>query len=476
VCPFEVSLELGGRVQVVVCDYNYAFDPYVSLPELAPDADLGDTVLVVDEIHNLVDRGRGYYSPELSADAARRAGEMVGRGGAAVHRRIAALCARLGELVEGWVADALGEVPGVPPGPGAVEAALPEDDLWLLRRQLDAAFIDYLEHNREHKSFRAEDPFVGLYFDYLRFLNGLAVSDHAFSHCAERTPAHRGGGTGARLRILCKDPSRFLGAVLNRTHATVGLSATLSPPEFYRDLLGFDRHRTAAVTVPSPFPAENRRVVIDASVATTWRQRPAYYPRIAERLAEFAGAVPGNVLALFPSYAFLTEIATRLPQLGKRVLVQQPASGDREREEILENLRRSLFGDVLLLAVAGGVFAEGVDYPGDALRAVAVVGPCLPALNLEQQLLKLFYQERFERGFEYAFVVPGMTRVVQAAGRLIRSAEDSGVIALFDRRFLERPYRDQIPADWLPADGAGALVGDPAETAEEFFGVGRRSS
>ncbi|HUO86043.1 MAG TPA: helicase C-terminal domain-containing protein, partial [Thermoanaerobaculia bacterium] len=433
-CPFEVSLELAGRVQVVVCDYNYVFDPYVSLSEFAAGEDLSDTVLVVDELHNLLDRGRGYHSPELSADAARHAAETTGSGGAAVHGRIAELCLRLADRVEEVVAEALGEVAGQPPAGGdgasrAIETALPEDDLFIARRELDTAFVDYLEHNRENKSFRADDPFVGFYFGFLRFLNGLAVSDEAFSHCAERTPVaggRRPGRTGARLRILCKDPSRFLGAVIGRTHSTVGLSATLSPPELYRDLLGFGAGRTAAVTVPSPFPAENRRVVIDASVATTWRQRASYTRRIGERLAAFAEAVPGNCLALFPSYGFLAQVAGEMPEIGKRVLVQQSGSRDAERDVILEALRRSLFGDVLLLAVAGGVFAEGVDYPGDALKAVAVVGPCLPALSLEQQLLRAYYDERFERGFEYAYVVPGMTRVVQAAGRLIRSADDVG--------------------------------------------------
>jgi DNA excision repair protein ERCC-2 len=125
---------------------------------------------------------------------------------------------------------------------------------------------------------------------------------------------------------------------------------------------------------------------------------------------------------------------------------------------------------VLLLAVAGGVFAEGVDYPGDMLRAVAVVGPCLPVPTIETRLLQEYYEERFERGFEFAFVVPGMTRVVQAAGRLIRSETDQGVIALLDRRFLDSPYRDRLPADWLAGDAGAALPGDAARAAEEFFG------
>jgi DNA excision repair protein ERCC-2 len=347
----------------------------------------------------------------------------------------------------------------------AREARLPEDRLWQLRAAFDAAFVDYLEHQRETKSFSAQDLFVALYFDFLRFLNGLVVSDAAFSHYVERMPRD------SRLKILCKDPSRFLGAVLSRVHSTIGLSATLQPPEFYTGLLGFPAGRTAFVEVANPFPLDNRRVVIDATVETAWKRRPDNYERIALRLAEFADAVPGNCLALFPSYQFLAEVAGRMRLANKRVLVQRQADSDREREALLGALRAAVLGDVLLVAVAGGVFAEGVDYPGEVIKAVAVVGPCLPGISLEQQLLKDYYEERFARGFEYAFVVPGMTRVVQAAGRLIRSARDTGVIALFDRRFLYAPYRDYLPADWLAEEGPGALVGDPAGAAEEFFRV-----
>ena len=464
VCPFEVSLEMGSQVQATVCDYNYAFAPYVALSDFGEDSDLGDTVLVIDEIHNLVSRGRGYYSPQLSAAAARRAAEQVALRGDPVHFDIERVCRKLAALVEESVDDAL-EV--APQGAEALETALPEDRLWALRPAFDEVFIDYLEYQRENRSFRADDPFVELYFDFLRFLNGLVVSDDAFSHCVERT------SDGPRLKILCKDPSKFLGRVVQRCHSVIGLSATLSPPEFYRDLLGFEAGRTAAVSIPNPFPPEQRRLVIDAAVATTWKERPANYPRIARRLADFADAVPGNCLTLFPSYDFLAQVAALLDSRTKRVLVQQRKDGDRQREEILETLRQALLGDVLLLAVAGGVFAEGVDYPGDMLKAVAVVGPCLPSVSLEQRLLKEYYDDRFEKGFEYAFVVPGMTRVVQAAGRLLRSPEDSGVIALMDQRFLRRPYSKHLPPDWIPEAGIKALVGPPATAAREFFATDR---
>ncbi len=461
-CPFEVSLDLEQKVQVTVCDYNYAFDPYVALAAFSAEADLSDTILVIDEVHNLVERGRGYWSPELDAGAARAAAEAMRLGREPVHQQIEDLCLELALLIERTVHGAMEEGPA---GVQAMEALLPEDALWRLRPQFDAAFVDYLEHQRQTKSFRPDDPFVGLYFTLLRFLNGLLAADGAFSKCVEL----RGGE--ARLRVFCRDPSRFLGGVIHRAHSVIGLSATLSPTEFYRDLLGFDAARTTVLSVPNPFPATNRRVVVDSTVTTTWRERPQHVARIAERLGAFTDAVPGNCLALFPSYDFLAQVADQLKPRHKRVLVQRRADNDAARDAILETLRTALLGDVLLLAVAGGVFAEGVDYPGEMLRAVAVVGPCLPGVSLEIELLKAYYEERFERGFEYSFVVPGMTRVVQAAGRLIRSPNDVGVIALFDRRFLQTPYRDHLPADWLAGESAAGLVGDPARVALEFFGA-----
>lgn len=345
----------------------------------------------------------------------------------------------------------------------AAEQTFPEDRLWQLRADFDRAFVDYLEHRRETKTLTAEDRFVDLYFSLLKFLNAMVLEGGAFSHFVERD------GDESCWRILCKDASKFLGNVIDRCHSVIGLSATLSPHAFYRDLLGFEPARTDRLSLPSPFPSENRQVVIDRNVATVYKKRPENYPRIAERLSRFADEVPGNVLALFPSYAFLAEVASRLTTEHKRVLVQARSDSDQERDAILETLRSALLRDVLLLAVAGGVFAEGVDYPGDMLKAVAVIGPCLPALTLDQQLLQGYFDERFERGFEYAFVVPGMTRVVQAAGRLIRRESDTGVIALMDKRFLFPAYSQHLPDDWSMDGDPRQLVGEPAEVARRFF-------
>jgi DNA excision repair protein ERCC-2 len=344
---------------------------------------------------------------------------------------------------------------------------LPLEQLHLLRPAFDEAFIAQLEERRETRSFRADDPFVDLYFELVRFLDtAQAADERSFSFLVKRT---RGD---ASLKILCRDASRFLGQVIQRTHSTIALSATLTPPEFYLELLGFDRTRSSALSLGSPFPHENRRIVVDTSVTTLWRRREENYPAIAARLADMVREVPGNCLALFPSYAFLEQIAGRMPRLEHQILVQRQADDGEAREALLDRLRGTLFSRVLLLSVAGGVFAEGVDYPGDMLQAVIVVGPCLPGVGIEQKLLQDHFEERFEKGFEYAFVVPGMTRVIQAAGRLIRSATDRGVIALLDRRFLDLPYVQYLPTDWIPDEGPRALAGNPAEVARSFFSVG----
>ncbi len=460
VCPFELSLVLSRRAQAVVCDYNYVFDPYVALSEFGPDADPGDAILVIDEVHNLIERGRDYHSPALASSTWRGVARFAAELGAVIGTEIETVGAELAARIESAVDAA---APDGAHGSWAAEAALPEEDLFALRARLDRAFVDYLEHRTRTRTLRAEDPFVAAYFELLRFLGALARPDPSRARFVERSARE------ARLRVLCRDPGHFLGAILERCHSAIGLSATLAPLDFHRALLGFDVERTASLVVPDPFPRENRRVVIDASVGTALRERAANYGPIAARLAAFADAVPGNCMALFPSYAFLTEVAKRLAPARKRVLVQRPDDTEREREAILGVLRGALAGDALLLAVCGGAFAEGVDYPNGALRAVAVVGPALPALSPERDLLRAWFEERFERGFEHAYVVPGMTRVVQAAGRLIRSERDRGVIALFDHRFLEPPFRELLPPEWIPSEGVESLAGDAALAAREFF-------
>lgn len=443
VCPFEVSLELADAADVVVCDYNYAFDPVVSLATLRDADGLSGALLLIDEVHNLVDRARGYYSPEVSEAALDALSARFGLGTA----ETAAEAMGAAEELRALVREATASVDPAEKEPTAL-VDLDPDRLDDLRLSMEALLVRHLQALREGGERIPDDPVVGLYFLFARFhdVSRLAAPggrlDPAFDVLASRTPQ------GSRLAILCKDPSRLLSPTFAGAAAVVGMSATLSPPEFYRDLLGFDPDRTAVLDVPSPFPRENRLVALAPHVDTRYSARSASVPALASLVSELAGSCPGNLLVLFPSYRFLDEVLEHLPSLpGRRVLRPSDRSTELERQGALSALRDG-GPPVLLFAVSGGAFAEGVDYPGEMLSGVLVVSPALPQVRFEQERMRLYFEERFEKGFEYAYVVPGMTRVVQSAGRVIRSETDRGVIVLACRRFLLHPYRRYLPREW----------------------------
>jgi DNA excision repair protein ERCC-2 len=457
VCPFEVSLELIEQADVIVCDYNYVFDPYVGLKAYQQEHDYGDCVLVIDEAHNLVDRGRGYYSPELhekSFDEIRR--HLMTRS-----------C-----NLEGWeeLIDLLQghfrELAAAIDEDSGAKQALCEPDRKLFveqRSEWERLVLRYIGWKIENRLAEEDDPLVDFYFKLVKFTNLLSERGEEFAHLIEKTQE------GLKLKIFCKDPSRFLGKILDSAHATVAISATLEPFDFYRKTLGFPENRVAELSLPSPFPRENRKIVIIPEVDTTYRERSRHYEAIARNVAEIADASNGNFLALFPSYAFLREVADRMPSIRKNVMIQRTDMTDYERSAILDVLRERPTTGNLILGVAGGIYAEGVDYQGDMLSGVMVVGPALPGVSFEQELLRSYYDDLYGSGFEFAYLIPGMTRVVQSAGRVIRSERDIGVIALLCRRFTQQTYTRYFPPDWYEESPRELVSKKPASEIRAFF-------
>jgi len=444
VCPFEVSLEVAEEADVVIGDYNYVFDPIVSLSGARDPSSLSDAYLLIDEAHNLVDRGRGYYSPELTEAGLKQLADRM----SALRAKSTLDALEAADAVLALVQDAVSTLDEPEERTGLV--ALDPQRLDDLRLQLEAILVRHLADLRTGAERVPNDPIVELYFTFARFhdvfrkAQGNGAADQAFDVLTSRE-----GRGGARLAILCKDPSKQLGPILNAAAATVSMSATLSPPEFYRDLLGLDPERTDVLRLPSPFPRENRLIAIASGVDTRYSARAGSAPKVAELVASLASSCPGNVLALFPSYRFLDEVRVHLRAMpGRRVIRPSDRSSELERTAALAALCDG-GAPVLLLAVSGGAFAEGVDYPGEMLHAVLVVSPALPQVRFEQERMREYFEERYEKGFEYAYVIPGMTRVVQSAGRVIRSESDVGVIVLACRRFLMNPYRRYLPADWF---------------------------
>ena len=456
VCPFEVSLELLEDADVIVGDYNYVFDPYIGLKTWSEDGDWSDTVLIIDEAHNLVDRARGYYSPELATqDLERLAAHLNSRPGFPIDgwedlvEELRAHLEDLGSVLEGGLQQALCE---------------PSRRLFHGQRaDWERILLRYMGWKIQHRLAEEEDPFIDFYFRLVKLANLVGEEGDEFARIIERT------SEGLKLKVFCKNPGRFLAPIFESAHAVVAISATLQPFDFYRQILGFPPETTAELALPSPFPKENRKILVLPEFDTTYKSRGQHYGTIAETIAAMATASSGNYLTLFPSYAFLREVADRMPSIRKETLVQRSDMTDWERRRLLQTLREPSEGGALVLAVSGGMYAEGIDYQGEMLSGVFVVGPALPTVSFEQELLKQYFDQEYGAGFEYAYLIPGMTRVIQSAGRVIRSETDIGVIALLCKRFTQPQYTRFFPAEWFESSPRELVSKKPVEAIRDFF-------
>jgi len=229
----------------------------------------------------------------------------------------------------------------------------------------------------------------------------------------------------------------------------VAFSATLKPFDFYSKLSGLDPERLTTAEFQSPFSKTQRKLMIIPQISTKFSQREQNYEKIADTIARITSLKPGNYFAFFPSFAFLDQVAQLFrPPPGFQVLCQGRNMKTSEIEEILEALRAATIPTVVF-AVQGGVFSEGVDYPGKMLIGAFVVGPPLPNFDLEREEMRKYYQEHYSEGFDYAYTYPAMSKAVQAAGRVIRSETDRGLIVMMDSRFLEPSYSKSMPTDWF---------------------------
>lgn len=449
-CPYELARDTAEHVDVVVGDYNYVFDPDVRSARLFAEGP-ERWVVVVDESHQLVDRARGYRSPRLSASLARRAAEFLG------DRADFAAFERLAHDVEDAIVDAADAATGRERD-GMAMAELSRRQWRDLADRFDELGLDYaLLRAAERRPDEAEDPFLDLVRAVGRFTRILADSGEETIQLVTRTRGQEA------VALLCLDPSPFVGPRIAELGGFVGASATLSPAGFYRDLLGLDpdrvhHHRTTGVFDPS-----RRRVLVASRVSTAFKDRRRDAQPTADLLQACIRKVPGNVAVFFPSFAMLDDLASRWTLWDREVLRQEPSMPPSVREEWLERLGEK-GPPVVLAAVLGGIFGEGIDLPPGALDAVFIAGPALPPVGLERDLLREHYESRYDQGFLYASLVPGMTRVVQAAGRLIRRPEDRGVILLVGRRFRWRDIDALLPDDWEVEESD-----HPEHAIEAFF-------
>jgi DNA excision repair protein ERCC-2 len=459
VCPFELSLDVAVEADVIIGDYNYVFDPGSYLRRFFQDTTYDDCVLIIDEAHNLYARGREYYSPVLRQRRVRQLLLACANEPAQLFRDFTAFFQSLDELFPLLYAEAFD-----PPAPGAqalVTPPLARFADW--RRQLEALMTEYVIYRRRHGPAPGGDPFQDFYYAFGRLCDILALDGEEFSYLYQH---HH---DDAAFKVLCKDASRFLHDRLSGFHSVIGMSATLTPFDFYQDVLGFPAERTFTAEFPSPFPDANRQILVIPDVSTTYRERQRDAPQIARIIENIVAQHAGNYIAFFPSFEFLRLVRSWLQLSGPAVIVQTTAMAEAERAALLDDLRHSGNGSRLVLAVQGGIFGEGVDYPGAMLIGVIIVGPGLPRVDTEQELIRAYYEDKYGRGFAYAYLYPGMTRVIQSAGRVIRSETDVGIIALLDNRFTYTNYTALFPAHWYDKSPRELISRNYQQTLARFW-------
>lgn len=454
-CPFELSLDLAERADVVVGDYNYAFNPQATLRRLFNDPN-EQWVVVVDEAHNLVERAREQWSPELRAEEAAAAARTL----EAEDPRRLAPWVRLCREAEQALHDCALDTEGPVSAQGEAVVGLSRRVWRDLAERVDELALDYGLWRRDHP-LRDPDPWLGFARALLQLTQVLEEAE-ALGASELLVPILRTRPTVA-LKLVCLDPSPWMSRRFGGLCGSVLMSATLSPPSFYRDLLGLGAERTEEETLPSPFPPENLEVVVASRVSTAWRDRAAHRARTGQLLQQLIAATPGNTAIYYSSFGLLDDLAPLAQVPGREALLQTPRLDDAGRWALVDRLRE-LGPPRVLHAVMGGLFSEGLDLPGGVLSTVVIVGPALPQVGLERELMQRCFEDRYGQGFTYAFLVPGLSRVVQAAGRLVRGPQDRGVVVLIDRRFAWRDYTAFYPESW-----AWRQAQDPARSVAEFW-------
>lgn len=421
-CPFEFSLSLAELADVVICDYNYAFDPAVHIQRIFDRR--GDVTLLVDEAHNLLGRAREMLSGRLDGAALRRLRQGIGKAAGRRHPLYKALTELLRRLNEA--------VPE-PPGTEARLEALPQ--------KLAAAAEDALDalQGASMEGLAWGDSAQGMgdiFREVLGFVRVMRRDQSGYAYLVQ-------GRRDVRLTVLALDVAAHLEEVTGHLHGVVYFSATFSPLQDMKCLLG-GGEEDACFAMPSPFPRENL-LVVQESINTRYAHRADTAELIATRIRQLVESHPGKYMVYFPSFAYLRQVDALLEDLPRQC--QTSAMGQAERDAFLAPYLRGR-EPVLSLCVLGGIFAEGIDLPGTALDGVMVVGVGLPQVNLFQETLRAYYQEKLGQGFAYAYRIPGMQKVAQAVGRVIRTETDRGVALLMDDRYLQREYRQLCPEHW----------------------------
>ncbi len=431
ICPFEYSLDISLWADGVICDYNYAFDPRAYLRRFFLET-REDYFFLIDEAHNLPDRAREMFSASLSKQSILELKK-------ALRKELPKLATLLNRLNSGLL-----DYRRAMEEEGKEEEVLEE-----MPREILPTLKSFVTQAEKWLSREGQGEFrpalLDFYFEAMAYLRVSEDYDAHYVTCRTREEKD------ITVKLFCWDPSRLMREAMKRSRGTLLFSATLSPLEFFMEVLGGEED-SPAIRLPSPFPRQNLCLLLDDSVSTRYRDRAASHGKVAQSLAAVIESRPGNYLAFFPSYDYMRKVSQQFRETEPdcRVLIQSPGMGETEREAFLEAFSVDNKETLLGFAVMGGIFGEGIDLVGERLSGAIIVGVGLPQVCLEREIIRNGFQNAGKKGFDYAYVFPGINKVLQAAGRVIRTEEDQGMVLLIDERFANPLYRRLLPPEWNP--------------------------
>ena len=428
VCPFELTLEMVNWSDCVICDYNYAFAPGVMLQRLFGE-DGGRHGVLVDEAHNLVDRSREMFSARLIKTPVLALRRLVRDPLPGVYKCLG--------RINAWMA--------------AERRRCREKGGAVVSRELPVPLIEHLKdflYRSEkwlvrNKPTEFRDQLLELFFTVLRFVKISEGFDSSYAMIQEAM------GDELTVRLYCIDPADQLQEAWKRCRAAVLFSATLTPAGYFQSVLGCGEDATA-LNLSSPFPPNHLAVFLADRISTLYRERQRSCAEVVQAVIDLVGQRKGHYLVFFPSYAYLQMVHEQfqLERPATEIVVQSSEMPEDQREAFLKRFHQEVNGTLVGFAVLGGIFGEGIDLKGERLTGAVIVGVGLPGICIERDLIRDHYDRKNHFGFEFAYQYPGINRVLQAAGRVIRSETDKGVLLLIDRRYSEARYRRLLPSAW----------------------------
>ncbi|MBT9780134.1 ATP-dependent DNA helicase [Clostridium sp. MCC353] len=430
VCPFEFCLDISNWVDGIICDYNYVFDPNVKLKRYFSDGISGEYLFLVDEAHNLVSRAREMYSAGIVKEDVLLVKRII--------KERSPKLTRLLDRCNKILLEMKRECPSY--------VILPEINHFVTA--LMSMFGELEKFMEDNPEFEDRDLVLDFYFQIRDFLNLFEGVDDSYRIYSEYLPDGK-----FMLKLFCINPANNLKECLGKGNSTVFFSATLLPILYYKELLSGNLEEYA-VYAKSPFPLENRLLLVASDVSSRYKRRnTSEYKKIVEYIRKIAAGKAGNYMVFFPSYQYMHAVEAVMEQTPGLLdeleyIIQETNMGETERDTFLKLFETGRKKSMVALCVMGGIFSEGIDLKADLLIGAIIVGTGLPMVCTEQEILKGYFEEHDKKGFDFAYQYPGMNKVMQAAGRVIRTVNDRGVIALLDERFLQNDYQQLFPREW----------------------------